>query len=179
MKPTALAFSGGIASGKTAVSSAVAAELAWPRMAFGDYVEQVAGELNLAQTRDVLQELGAALIDEQGWEDFCRSALARTEWQPGESIVIDGVRHREVVETLRKLVAPSRLLLVLITTPMDVRRQRLVSRGEEGSDLTRAEAHSTEVQVVDRLPALADFKVDGSRPAEQVTLDVLSWLGRQ
>ena len=44
MKPVVLAFAGGIASGKSTLSSGVSRALGWPRVSFGDYVRRVARE---------------------------------------------------------------------------------------------------------------------------------------
>jgi hypothetical protein len=74
-------------------------------------------------------------------------------WQPGQSLVVDGIRHAEAVEELKRLVSPSPVLLVFIATSEPARETRLRERNvAESSDLQRIESHSTEVQVQTVLP---------------------------
>jgi len=177
VRPTALAFSGAIASGKTTIAMEVAESFRWPLVAFGDYVRSIAAERGLSRTRAILQDLGTQLIAEQGWEGFCRSVLGTTSWEPGGSIVIDGVRHAEVALALRALVAPSEFCLVLIETSSAVRTNRLRER-DTANAYSRAamETHSTEVQLADRLPTLADLRIDGSHPCNDTVRAILDWL---
>lgn len=177
MRSVVLAFAGGIGSGKTTLSTEVAERLDWPRIAFGDYVRSVAAERGIGFTRDQLQNLGTALIEEQGWDGFCRSVLEQAVWQPGASLVVDGIRHVEVAGSLAHLVAPSAFLLVFVKADPVIRSERLAERSAAyDSDLPRAEAHSTERQAVDRLPSLANLVVDGSRPSYQSVTDIIDWL---
>ncbi len=180
MRPVALAFAGGIGSGKTTLSTEVAERLSWPRVAFGDYVRGVAIQRGIAATRDRLQSLGATLIDEQGWEGFCRSVLGQAMWQPGASIVVDGARHAEVAVSLKHLVAPSIFLLVLVKTDPVVRARRIAERRAAYEyDLPIAATHSTEEQVGDLLPSLADLVIDGSQPSYQSVAAITEWLSFQ
>jgi cytidylate kinase len=177
MRPTALAFSGAIASGKTAISSQVAELLNWPRIAFGDFVRANATARGLPHSRAVLQTIGEELIEKRGWTGFCRSVLGMVDWAPGRSIVIDGVRHTEVVSTLRVLVAPSEFLLVFVKADAALRRHRLAARcATEASDLVIVESHSTEKQLVDALPALADLTVNSSLLPESTVRTILEWV---
>lgn len=175
MRPVALAFAGRIASGKTTLSSTVAQVLGWPRVAFGDYVRSVAAARGLGIEGHVLQELGACLIEEQGWGDFCRSTLAQASaWRAGRPIVIDGIRHAEVLEALRPLVAPADLLVILLKAPDETRLARLRARRNATRDRRRADTHSTEVQLGSTLPPLADLIIDGRRPVNDLVADVLA-----
>ena len=180
MKGTVLAFSGRIASGKTALSEQVALSLGWPRVAFGDYVRSVAQSRQLPESRAELQALGATLIEEQGWEQFCRSVLGQANWKPGMSLVIDGIRHAEAVSALRLLVAPAEVLLVLIQADTAIRAARLAERGMPGDEsLERMDTHSTEVQLGTVLPHMADLTVDGTRSLQEVVPMIVEWIRRR
>jgi len=180
MRPVALAFTGGIGSGKTTLSTELAERLGWPRVAFGDYVRSVAAERGIAATRDRLQSLGATLIEEQGWDGFCRSILEQARWHPGASIVVDGARHAEVAVSLKHLVAPAIFLLVLIKTDPGIRAGRIAERGAAYEyALPISETHSTEEQVGDLLPSLADLVIDGSQPSYQSVAAITEWLSNQ
>src|SRR5437764_382109 len=111
---TVLAVSGKIASGKSTLASTFANEVGWPYVSFGDYVRQIARQRGLEDTREVLQEIGDELI-RQNLEGFCRSVLAQADWKPGQPLVIDGVRHFEVDDLLRRMVGPSKYVLTYVS----------------------------------------------------------------
>jgi len=134
--PIVLAFAGRIASGKSTLSMNVARALSWPYVSFGNYVRQVAWSKGLVCSRQVLQNIGATLID-QGWDRFCRAVLSQVDWDPGQPLVIDGIRHVEAIDMLRQLVAPSKLLLVFVAVSELERKGRLRQRG-----LTKDESFS-------------------------------------
>jgi hypothetical protein len=154
----------------------VAAALGWPRVAFGDYVRSVARDRQLSESRVVLQELGAILIEELGWDQFCRSVLAQADWKPGESLVLDGIRHAEALVRLRSVVAPSEVLLVLVQAEVLTRTARLAERGAYDVSLEQTDAHSTEIEVGTMLPHLADLTVDGSHPVPRLVLTIVGWI---
>src|SRR5262249_7886702 len=130
----------------------------------------------LEDVREVLQDIGAALV-ETGVEDFCRSVLARANWRAGEPIVIDGLRHKEVARALRRIVAPLDLRVVLLQVDEDARRTRLErARKEDAEKLKSVAGHSTEEQVRSELPNIADLKLEGDRPVEDLVRTVVTWV---
>ena len=115
MQTIVLGFSGPIASGKTTISMKLAKHLGCPRVSFGDYVRKVASERGLdVLSRDVLQNVGESLIRE-GWKKFCSSVLEQVKWEPGGTLVVDGVRHKEALTNLKELTAPSKMFLIYVT----------------------------------------------------------------
>jgi len=90
-------------------------------------------------------------------------------WEPGQPLIIDGIRHAEALTVLRQLVTPSELRLVFITVNEPTRTARLRQReSPDGETLQRIEEHTTEAQVGTVLPGIADFLVDGTRPQEEL-----------
>lgn len=175
MKPTILAFSGGIGSGKSSVSQAVADRLGWRRVSFGDYVRLAAKQRGLAQTRETLQAVGISLID-AGWERFCRAVLLQAEWRNGQPLIVDGVRHVEALQTLRRIAAPSQVLLVFVQLGTPERKARLEQMETSSSRLDEWDTHSTEVQVAAALPKLADLTINGSRSLDSLAREVEGWV---
>ncbi len=174
MRPVVLAFAGSIASGKSTLSVSVATALGWPRVSFGDHVREVARNSGLDCSREVLQDVGASLID-KGWEDFCRTVLRQVNWSPGQPLIVDGIRHVEAIDVLRQLVAPSTLLLVLVVLNEPTREARLRERGmTDHGKFHQIEAHSTEAQVKTVLPRMADITVDGARPVEDLVREIVT-----
>jgi adenylate kinase family enzyme len=173
VKPFVLAFSGSIGSGKTTLSLSIAKALNWPYISFGNYVRTVALLRGLGESREVLQEVGESLIQE-GWKQFCKSTLAQATWEPGQFLVIDGIRHVEAVEMLRLLVMPSELLHIHIMVNDFTRKTRLDRRSPaDYANMQSIEDHSTEVQVKGQLPQIANLIVAGERSIDDIIHEIL------
>ena len=166
---------GKIRSGKSSLSRSLADDLKWPCVSFGDQVRCVAQQRGLDNSREALQEVGEDLVEKEP-RKFCEAVLAQADWQPGQSLILDGIRHLKIVEILRFLVRPSVLRLVYIKASDRLRESRLVGEIHDRRDLNRIEHHSTEVQVGTILPNLADLVVDGARPLDDLVAEIRTWL---
>lgn len=167
-----LCFSGGIASGKTTLSTAVAERLGVRRTSFGGLVRDAAKERDIDSSRESLQALGESLIAEMGWDAFCTAVLHAAGWSPGIPLVLDGIRHTIAFETVKKLVAPMPAVLVFVDVGRDVRRGR--RDGTNVVDLAKADAHSTEQEVHSgALRSLATVVLDGTKGVDDLVEDVL------
>jgi len=101
----------------------------------------------------------------------------QVNWEPGQPLVIDGIRHAEAVDALRQLATPFELVLVFITVNDPVREARLRQRGvTDREQLRRAEEHPIEVQVGTVLPEMADLTMDGARPVEDLLQEMVTWI---
>lgn len=170
MKSIVIGFAGKIASGKSTLSARFAEEMGWPYVSFGDYVRSVARQRGEDDSqREILQQIGESLI-EQDYEGFCRAVVGQAlKWKPGESLVIDGIRHLQVKQALEKLVAPSEFVLTYISVDEQIRRQRLQNEGiADPQRIERIESASTEVQVRNELPQIADITLDGTEQPEKL-----------
>ena len=176
LEPLVVGFAGRIGSGKSTISAEVAKTLGWPRASFGDYVRTIARNAGLEESREVLQEIGSSLI-ERGVDDFCRAVLAQSGWNAGEPLVIDGIRHAEVITALRKLVAPLEMRVVYLDVKDEKRLDNLRKREDAVPEtLELVEAHATEEQVKNVLPELADLRLPGDRPIEELVTTVVTWI---
>lgn len=174
MKPIILAFSGPMRSGKSSVSKQVAQTLHWPRASFGEYIRMQARREGLNESREVLQHLGNTIIETEGWEVFCRNVLEEAHWRPGTSLVVDGIRHREVLEAIQKLAAPVEIRLVFVAINQQVQTQRMLGKDVATvEELQRVEADSTEEQVKTVLPEMADITVDGTQPPDEIVQKII------
>ncbi len=73
-------------------------------------------------------------------------------------MVVEGIRHVRIWDTLKNLVAPQPVFLVYLEAPEELRRDRLQERGaQEANCLGRRRAHSTERDVIAELPRLANI----------------------
>lgn len=142
----AIGISGRIGSGKTSLAVALAERLNCPRASFGDYVRSVATDRGLdASQREALQQVGDDLIA-AGWEAFCAAVLSSAGYSGG-SVVVDGIRHANAAQTMRKLVAPTPWQLVAVDSDDATRRSRLVARGLDEATTINADAHHNEGEV--------------------------------
>ena len=135
-----VAFAGRIASGKSAVSRAVAEHYAVDRVSFGDAVRSEAKRRGLGENRTTLQDLGDELVAE-GWDAFCALVMGQVEWDGRSSLVVDGVRHLAAADALRLIAVPSSLVLAFIDTPWERRAGWLSERGVSGPAAVAADHH--------------------------------------
>jgi transcriptional regulator with XRE-family HTH domain/dephospho-CoA kinase len=178
LEPLVVGFAGRIGSGKSTLSVEVARVLGWPRASFGDYLRTLARSSGLDESREVLQELGESLI-EQGAEEFCRAVLTHYGWSAGEPLIIDGIRHVEVIRALRKLVAPLEVRVIFLDVDEKKRLERLQKFDETISNkLATVESHPTEHQVRETLPEQADLRLPGDRPIPELVATVVNWIHR-
>jgi dephospho-CoA kinase len=175
-----LAFSGGLGAGKSALTRELAGRLDWPRVSFGDYVRTYATQVQRdPKDRAVLQQLGQALVltDREG---FVRKVLGQNPTEG--SLIVDGVRHVEILLELKSQVRPRALKLIYIKADSETRQTRLMERDHvERRLVARYDSDITEAQISRILPQYADHIIDGSLPTsilvDQVVGFVVNWNG--
>lgn len=166
---TVLALSAKIKTGKSFVGKPFAESVGWDYVSFGNYVRLITEQRGLPANREVWQEVGEDLI-RNNLEEFCRSVLAQApNWKPGKPLVIDGVRHVEVSNLLEEIVAPSKYILALLEVDEETRMERLHREEVKENDIIkRIESHSTEAQVKNVIPQIANFIIDGNEPLTEL-----------
>jgi cytidylate kinase len=174
MKSTVVGVSGGIASGKSTLSEAVALCLGCPHVSFGGYVRSEAKRRGLGVDRSSLQTLGEELVASDP-DKLCEGVLRQGEWIPGGPLIVDGIRHVEIAERIRQLVKPSDFRLIHLEAPAIAREARLAARGENGPRLVDLDRHSTEHEVSVSLPQIANLTLDGTLPIEQLIEAAAKW----
>lgn len=163
-------FAGRIGAGKSSVSAAVAEALGLKLASFGGFVRKTATERGMDHSRESLQAVGEEL-EAKDAAQFCRAVLDDAGWNAGKPVVVEGIRHVRILDTLKSLVAPQPVFLVYLQAPDELRRARLQERGaQEAQYLERAETHSTERDVIAELPQLADLllSTEGAEVADLV-----------
>jgi cytidylate kinase/transcriptional regulator with XRE-family HTH domain/Zn-dependent peptidase ImmA (M78 family) len=175
LEPQVVAFSGQRASGKSTISTEVAKALNWKLASFGQYLRAKAKQQGVSESTENLQELGAAMVQEP--DQFCDAVLAFSGWQSGEPLVIEGIRHQEIMESLRRRVAPLEVRLVYLDVDEEERKRRLEKREQSTPDRTWAvESHSTEKQVKHILPQQADLRISTQETEEVVVHRIVEWV---
>jgi dephospho-CoA kinase len=174
-----LGFAGQIGAGKSTISTLVADALNGPRVAFGDHVRSVARQRGIETSRESLQILGEDLVCKD-CREFCRAVLMQANWQQGQLLIVDGIRHLQVLCELRRIVHPQRFLLVFINGDNSTRRIRVESRASDDSTrVNQFDGHATEVQVKDLVRQEADLVVNGSLPPVEIMREIVTWVRYQ
>ncbi len=163
MTPIVVGFAGKIGSGKSTLSKELARIQGWPWVSFGNYVRLLARSRGLNEDRAVLQGLGESLVQNHCAE-FCRSVLESGNWTSNRPIILDGIRHIEVVRELKRTVAPLRFVLVYLRIDDQNRQTRLNQRSVE--NLHEIDVHPMEVQVSQSLSKVADLILSGVDPLQ-------------
>jgi hypothetical protein len=172
-----LAISGRTRAGKTTLATALEERLGWPAASFSRWIRAEAHRRGIPEERRTLQDLGADLIVELGWRDFCLGMLRHANLGRGDApFVVEGVRHLGTLAALRDVVAPAPLRLVHLSVSDAERDRRLAAEGVDAATGAAWELHSTEQEVIAGLPEVADLVVDADRPREEVLRTVLDWL---
>lgn len=172
--PTIIALAGRIQAGKTTVAKTLSATLHSKRASFGDYFRIMAQRAGIDPTdRAKLQELGASVVAASP-VSLCEDLLRSVKWHPGETLIIDGIRHLEILNILRRLVAPMRLVLVYVRR--DAARLSSLHQSSDEESLTVFEKHSTEIQN-DVLCAMSDITVSGEAKVDQIVEGLLRLIG--
>lgn len=160
MKTVVAALVGPSGSGTAALAAHVAAILNWPFASFGAYVRAEAARRGLSGTRDELQNVGLELVSAD-LEGFCRAVVELSQWRPGQSLVVDGIRHKEVLDFLKKYLAPTIFIMVRLEADTPIREERLREKGEAlPGGIPPIDRHPVEAQVITVLPELTDISLD-------------------
>jgi adenylate kinase family enzyme len=170
-----LSFAAPIEAGKTTVSTQVANRLDAPRVSFGEYLRRIARKKGQALTREALQNLGEKMVtnDVRG---FCKNVLNQQPWQAGKPLIVDGVRHVEILDALGEILAPVRAYLIFINVDRTTQTKRLKDDPlPHRKSLDELEMHPTEQQVRSKLPDRAALILDGTHDSDELTQKVIEF----
>jgi cytidylate kinase len=173
---TDFVFAGPLGSGKSEVSREVAARLGAGWTSFGSTLRRIAAERATPIERGHLQELGEDLV-RSGPEALCERVLAEAKPKGAQRIIIDGLRHTEIMPILRHLLRPHRLLCVYVEAQETVRVERIMLRDKISvAEIETLRLHSTEAQVGVAVRLLADCVVDNSGAIGTAVQAVIDWI---
>jgi adenylate kinase family enzyme len=165
---TAFLIMGARASGKSTVGRRVAAGLFWPYLSFGAYARGCARAQGLALEAPLLEELGGKLVDERGYKGLLADLIDECEGEPA-GVVIDGVRHVEMLQRVRNLFV--HVLGVYVEVPYELRYARWlqregITRSKDSLFLFEQLSAGVVERHVPKLRKLATHVVDGSQPID-------------
>ena len=170
-----LAIAGSMGSGKTTAANLVASAIGWRRLSFCGYVIWLAQKKGILNpSRRALQDVGQEAV-ETDVREFVRGFLESNSFVTGEDVILDGLRHEQVLKEVRHQTEATWVGLVFLSASSKVRRGRLDSR--ESDEFHHAECHPVEAQF-EKLRRLSDLEIDTSKFDEkQVAEQIQKWLG--
>lgn len=175
--PLIVCFSGKIGSGKSSVIASVGNKLQWKRTGFGEYLRAEITKLGGdPESRAALQDMGQSLVASNP-DAFCQAVLDFVDYEPGENLLIDGVRHVDIFNRLERIVSPTAIRLIHLSVSEDVQRTRVQFR-PDAADLDRAGAHAVEADLAHNLPDRAHAVVDAEATFDQVVGGCLTYIDR-
>jgi len=167
-----ICFSGLPQTGKTTLSRRLALELRCKFVSFGDFVRQEAIKRGIANaTRRDLQDLGQDLVKDDVTE-FCKEVLRTVQFSPGEQIVIDGVRHKEVLDVISKISHNQPVKVIYLTASDRTRRRRT----PQHLDLASIESHEVESEIETDIKRLADLVIETESDASETFPTLVNWI---
>lgn len=170
-------LAGKLGSGKSSVGHRLADALNAPLASFGAYVRSIADERALVHSREVLQALGEELLRTLGPLTFASQVVDSSGWKGQGPLVVEGIRHVDIVSALREGNRETPFLLVYLEVPEELRLSRLEARDRlSPSQVAVYESHSTESDVVSRLRQIADLVVEAGADVDTTVAAVLSGL---
>jgi len=168
-----VALSSRMGAGKSTLARALAEEFCWPRVSFGDYVRGVARDRGMDESLPTLQNLGEVLVEADAGS-FAAAVLSSVNWKSGA--VVDGIRHVEVLDAIRRVVSPLPVFLIYVHSEESSRIRRLLERGMTHGEIQAADAGSTEAQVKIILRDRADLHVSGTSDIAKTVKEISEWL---
>jgi hypothetical protein len=115
--------------GDNEIAEELSKQLGARRISFGRWLREEASRAGVQADRRVLQKRGQQMIDSHGALEFCLKlldSLPQNVSIPDADIVIDGVRHAEVHDSLRCLIGEDRFDVIYIDRPAAERRKALI-----------------------------------------------------
>ncbi len=161
--PAVIVLASRLGAGKSTLAGELHNLTEFPIISFGQYVKSVAIERSIVITRENLQNIGEELVivDPQ---IFTQRAFGSREISAGA--IVDGLRHKTVLEAIRRLAGAAPVTLVFIQTADGIRRERLLKRGMSDEEIARADSHQMEMALDRELLASSDMIVDGALSAQ-------------
>jgi cytidylate kinase len=167
-----ICFSGLPQTGKTTLSRRLALELRCKFVSFGDFVRQEALKRGIVNaTRRDLQDLGQDLVKENVSE-FCHEVLGTVQFSPGEQIVIDGIRHKEVLEVISKISRNQPMKVIYLTASERTRKRRTPRH----HDLASIDSHEVESEVEADIRGLADIVIETENDEGESFRLLFNWI---
>src|SRR3989338_11071072 len=126
-----IAFTGQVASGKGTAAAFFVEKHGAKVFRFSTMLRDILDRLYLPQSRENMQDISRIIREQFGEETLARVMARDVTNDPGNLIVIDGIRRSDDVA---HLVALPEFVLVHIVADIKTRYERITHRGENSDD---------------------------------------------
>lgn len=139
-----ICLSGKIGSGKTTLANGLAKRLEIPLLSTGDFIKSECKSRGSSLIyRENLQTVGMEYIN-TGWDSFVNEFLKHYNWIKSSSYLIEGIRHVEFYNAIKRFTDPTKTYLVYIDLDEKERQDRIHKRPNVYLDENN-ESHFTEI----------------------------------
>ena len=174
-----ITLSGSFGSRRSELAERLEHRLGFPRVKFSDVIKaRIIDDGENGDDRVLQQQYGQRFVqDDLSW--FVESVLEMAPaWKDAGNLIVDGLRHVEVLLTLRQKVQEAGANLFYIHVQADPLRRETAAldRGINEQDMYRYDRALSEAQMNRILPAYADLQVDGALGHGLNMRDIEKWL---
>lgn len=142
-------------SGKT-TGAKYLKKLGWDIISAGDIIREMSIQEGLPTSRKYLQEFGARLLQEKGYEYFADIMLSKSS--SSDKVVFEGIRPVQVVDLIKK--ALPKVLIIFIEAKSVLREKRLIkSKNIKHKDFIEMEENPLECEVM-KIKPIADIVIN-------------------
>lgn len=160
-----IGFSALAKGGDKEIADFVARTKEVPRLSFGAWLREKALKEGGETDRRGLQHLGQQMIKQMGELAFFFTMLDDVHLELSQSLLIEGIRHIKILDSVRSLVGPDRFFLAFVDRPEDRRLELLRHEGLSNSELEEVLSDATE-QEIPRVRKFANIELDASLDVE-------------
>ena len=165
--PFCLGLAGPIGSGKSTIISILQRMRSFNVVGFGDYVTGIAKDRKLPIERAVLQSITEEVISSLGHRGFVSRVLASHNIEPGQSVIVDGIRFQDTIGAVRDELAPMPFFVLYVSLDEEVRLTRLKLRdGVDDIAQKEFDNHFSEVEVQSLVRDESDLIVSNTSRAK-------------
>lgn len=173
MQSKLIVFAGRTGCGKTSISKPFADSNGLRWTSFGNAVRAEAAKLGMPQDdKRVLQELGQKLVEDEP-ERLCHAVFEVLKTSSGVVGVLDGLRHKSILDLLMVRTGPDGLKLIFVDVDPATRYERLrANRGWTVEQCKIYDNDPTEWELDSQLRPLAHLVVNNEGSVENSLLQI-------
>ncbi len=162
-------FSALAKGGDKEIATSVANQAQLTRVSFGHWLQSNARLPQNEPPRLVLQARGNEIIRERGELFLSLEVLRGVDNLLQDAFVIEGIRHLNVLESVRSVVGPDRFVLAFVERPLKDRVERLQREERLTKEQVRQVMNDPTEQQIPEIRKLANYTLDGNEGEAEAT----------
>ncbi len=171
-----ICISGKIGSGKSTLRADLQQHLNYSGYSVSDYLkfELEKRQNKCSLDRENLQTIGEELI-KKGYKYFVKNFIEFMGTR--DNVIIDGIRHKDFFNELKKEISYTRIVLITLTVSEDERRERIQERNRDS--LTKLNEQRLAEGDFNKLVEIADLNIESTYLEEKMVYNqVISFLNQ-